>query len=422
VSIGSGVTLTIEPGVTVNLNSYDIQVDGTLTARGSYTDKIIFNGGNIDPNKAAITFMPGSTNWNEQTSSGCIVENANLLNARAIHISDVIGSHHETVYNTSPKINNNSIYDIDITGSPIISNNTITHKISITVGQPKILHNNITNTNFGSFYVMGGAPEISHNTIAGGIEERFYWYPPVDHLISYNSIAGGGIDIDHYGGSVTMLNNNVSGSGFGTAIKVIGIPSIIAGNTIIGKNDIGIYVPNMDSTISGNTISGCTTGILSGKKATIERNAIFNNTESGIKIQAGTCTIRNNAIVNNSIGIYLNSSSSTIIYNNIQDNKQNSIYLSNGSSDVKAILNWWGTTDTQAINQTIYDSKNDFNLGTVNFVPFLTKPNTEAPTLSAPTLTPSPSIPKFSSWIILPLLIIVVISIGLLIYFRKRKR
>jgi len=55
--------------------------------------------------------------------------------------------------------------------------------------------------------------------------------------------------------------------------------------------------------------------------------------------------------------------------------------------------NWWGTTNTQAINQSIYDFKDDFNLGTVNFVPFLTAPNPQAPVFlaPAPTSTPTPS-------------------------------
>ena len=47
VLVNNGVTLTIEPGVTVNLNSYYIMVNGTLTARGTSDDQIRFNGGSI---------------------------------------------------------------------------------------------------------------------------------------------------------------------------------------------------------------------------------------------------------------------------------------------------------------------------------------------------------------------------------------
>ena len=66
-----------------------------------------------------------------------------------------------------------------------------------------------------------------------------------------------------------------------------------------------------------------------------------------------------------------------ITNNNIEDNLQYSLRL--GSTNISATNNWWGATHTQAINQTIYDFKNDFNLGIVNFVPFLNEPNPQAP-------------------------------------------
>jgi hypothetical protein len=84
----------------------------------------------------------------------------------------------------------------------------------------------------------------------------------------------------------------------------------------------------------------------------------------------------------------------TILNNNIYANTNYNIYLA-VSNNVNATNNWWGTTDTQSINQTIYDSKNDFNLGTVNFIPFLTEPNpaavpTQLPVTPIPTKTPTP--------------------------------
>ena len=89
IQINNGVTLTVEAGTVVNLVSYFIQVDGTLNARGSSTNKIYFSNGQI-------TFTQTSTNWNEQTGSGCLIENA-IINETQI-----------SIYN-SPKINNNII-------------------------------------------------------------------------------------------------------------------------------------------------------------------------------------------------------------------------------------------------------------------------------------------------------------------------
>ena len=43
VGIVSGATLTIEPGVTVNIGSFYLEVNGTLNALGTASDQIVFN-------------------------------------------------------------------------------------------------------------------------------------------------------------------------------------------------------------------------------------------------------------------------------------------------------------------------------------------------------------------------------------------
>lgn len=69
--VENGVTLTINAGTTVNLGSYYIMVNGVLTAKGTSISPIVFNGG-------SITFTYSCVGWNEQTQSGCIIENAIL--------------------------------------------------------------------------------------------------------------------------------------------------------------------------------------------------------------------------------------------------------------------------------------------------------------------------------------------------------
>jgi hypothetical protein len=60
------------------------------------------------------------------------------------------------------------------------------------------------------------------------------------------------------------------------------------------------------------------------------------------------------------------------MFNNFYGNQEN-IRLAT-SQNLNATYNWWGTTDVQAINQSIYDFKNDFSLGVVTFIPFLNSP------------------------------------------------
>jgi len=158
--------------------------------------------------------------------------------------------------------------------------------------------------------------------------------------------------------------------------------------------------------ISDNTISGCTTAItFQGISATIERNLIA-NCKLGIDINSNV-QVQNNTIEKNDVGIIIHSPHSIVIYNNLQNNGLN-LNFEDTSSNVNATLNWWGTTDVQAINQSIHDSKNDFNLGTINFVPFLSVLNSQAmPDPDAPIPTtnqsPTPSVQEF------PLIIIVTI-------------
>ncbi len=75
VLVKEGATLTIEPGVTVNLGHNIIQVNGTLKVQGSVTDKIVFT----TENKVIYDrFTPlGGFSFGDE-SSNCIIENAIL--------------------------------------------------------------------------------------------------------------------------------------------------------------------------------------------------------------------------------------------------------------------------------------------------------------------------------------------------------
>lgn len=123
-------------------------------------------------------------------------------------------------------------------------------------------------------------------------------------------------------------------------------------------------------------------------------------------------TIRNNTITDNSNGISLlrqftAPTSPLILYNNIYANTNYNIN-SNVPDDINATFNWWGTTDTEAINQTIHDYYEDFNLGTVDFTPFLSELNPEAPI-----------IPEFST--LIAILSVIVLSTFALFFGGKAR-
>jgi parallel beta-helix repeat protein len=333
VAVNEGVALTIEPGVTVNLGNFYLQVNGTLDAQGTNSDRIIFisSNGNIYP--------PNNINLPSATAE-CTIENAILTKTSILSYSGTV------------KINNCVLEDgagIQAYSSSIISNNYITGGI-----------------------LVRNSSVVSDNTILNGIDA---------------------------GDSYTISGSNITNTNG------------------VGLNN-GIWVMNIGGgtgTISDNIISGgSTAGINLVGSATIERNLITNN-QLGISIRSkdDNSTIQNNTITNNQIGILNPTPMQKIICNNIESNSNYNMQVGTQSS-VNATYNWWGTTDTQAINQTIYDNKNDFNLGTVTFVPFLTEPNPEAPPTS------SPEIPEFSP-IILVQLIMATLAVGVGFKTKKHK-
>jgi hypothetical protein len=310
--VSEGVTLTIEPGVTVNLNSYFIQVNGTLTARGNSSDKIYFNDGSggTDGNGysiAPIMFTPLSTDWNEETGTGCIIEHAVLSSTEITMVS-------------SPKICDSSFTDCLLR-----------------------VHTSWS----GSGYIYSASPIIANNTLDG--EGRS------NGIILYYS-------------STIITQNTITS--YTTGININSDTSVVQGNYITG-NDVGIRV----------------------------------NVHQG----QSSPTIQNNSITGNLDGIYLTRQfsapiSPTIRFNDIYANSNYNIYLNVIPSAIDATYNWWGTTNTTEIGQTIYDSNEDFTLGTVTFEPFLTEPNTDIT-------------PEFTSWIFLSLLL----TVTLLVVVCKRR-
>jgi hypothetical protein len=187
-----------------------------------------------------------------------------------------------------------------------------------------------------------------------------------------------------------------------SAIWIEGGASIISNNSVT-SNSLGIRCgSNNYATISDNIISNCRTGIRIdggyGGAPTIEHNLIINNNGDinsgggGVQVFGSNIRplIRNNTIVRNTVGFsMMYSPTPTIMFNNVYDNNQYSVYVYTGSGAINASYNWWGTTNTAAINQSIRDFKNDFNLGIVDFVPLLNELNPQAPTIPTFTITAS---------------------------------
>jgi parallel beta-helix repeat protein len=371
VAVMSGVTLTVEPGATINLATYYLQINGTLNAKGTSSDKIMFSGGG--GGMGSILFNRLSPSWNEATGKGSILQNAIVNIPIAINIGD-----------TAPKIDSCQINGAIMTGDSE-GGISIIPGIPLRDSAPIITNNVIVESSYSTVMQISTSPIINNNTIKGLIQT--------------------------YGGSSFIRGNTIEG-----AIDAFG-SEYIADNTIIGESDGYGIRTGTSPLIERNTIRNCRDGILlwyNHPNPTIRNNTITN------------CT--NGLSVPGLDDVYPNPQ---VTLNNFIDNSQYNVNLYNherdSSSNINAAYNYWGTTDQQTISQKIHDYKNDFNLGNVTYEPFLTAPNPQAmpnteaslPTAnpsptptSTPSVTPnataaspSPTVPELPWLIILPLFV-----------------
>jgi hypothetical protein len=236
-----------------------------------------------------------------------------------------------------------------------------------------------------------------------------------------------------FGCGIVVRTNNVTISGF-TIISnknVIGLgPNNTLTNNIIELNSTGngfVAISAADSDIissniiegggHGNTLFNGTSGILTDNNMTISNN-IIRDFETGISLTNYSYNQRicKNTFVNNALGLSLLTAPNLFYDNNIENCSEYSLYLGTSGS-VNATYNYWGTTNQTAIGNSIYDSKNDSSLGTVDFKPYLEKPNAQA----LPFPTPSPTTIDFPSTVILPLIILFGVTVAVVLVLRNGK-
>jgi hypothetical protein len=403
VLVPNGVTLTIEAGVTINLRGFYVYVNGTLVAKGSDTNPISFIGGVYGV--GSIIFTQYSTSWSSQSNSGSILE----------YVSAAVN-----ITRSSPRITNCHLGLTNIDGGSSIISNNDAFEIDVFDGSPTISNNNfnvpLENNDLGQINVYGGSPIIQNNFINGTtayMNNGDSRHPMLEQYF----MPSFGILVDGVSANVQVTSNTITYHG--TAGINVMAGNVTLSNNLISYNQVGI---------SDQTFMPAQT--IQNANLAIRDNTIIYNTFSGISNTYASIRLQ-------------------ITYNNIYSNGQYNIYLGSSlsgnslnSNDVDAPNNWWGTSDEQAIKQTFYDFNEDFNLGKVNFVPFLTEPNPNAPAKPMPTPTPSPTSslsptlspnptptpnqePQTYNFVLIigAAIIVIVIGtgLGLLIYFIKRK-
>lgn len=147
-------------------------------------------------------------------------------------------------------------------------------------------------------------------------------------------------------------------------------------NNIFLENDYGIY--QLNSTIN--------------KEYAIHNN-IFINNKHAIFISpyiTSKLSIRNNTIYDNDTGIILGTGFGTqtkdinIDHNCIYDNRVYNL-VSLTKFDYNVDSNWWGTTDSAAIDSLLFDYYDDFKYGKLEYKNFLKQKTSNCKTYTPPT-------------------------------------
>jgi PKD repeat protein len=440
VLVMNGYTLTIEPGVTVKFNGHKaLQVDGELIAIGTSESPITFTS-NVGTNPGDwdyIVFSPTSIDAvydvNGDYVSGSIMKHVIIEYAGGSSLANNNGTLRldaaspYITYTTIRKNANNGIMGFHQPTTLKMTHNTIADNIgtgiyvdaTYTEITDSIIASNISSASSlgGGIRISTGTSLISRNIIRGNIQQYNISAIEIsgssatisDNIITENAIANcnpcWGNKALHIGGNQATVSNNLIAYNFIGGISADAYSLTIVDNIIIHNQ--GIALENLwtgTGTISHNILADNINGVESGalrvgwSTDNINHNSIVRNiaqnsaalvyfgADLGSAISANTFV----GNVNQSAPPGLRSVSiqghPTFNDNNIYNNIGYALYNQSpqGSANLNAENNWWGTSSNSAIQALIYDWFDDSALGIVDYSPFRTTWNPDAP-VSPPT-------------------------------------
>jgi len=195
----------------------------------------------------------------------------------------------------------------------------------------------------------------------------------LDHVVIEHSYFGLQLNSPVLRVSVSQSTiRDVTTCGICTGAHPIEEPVIISDSRFIrcGREAIDTYW-DQNITVQHNVFSENYVAIMSvGSSITIEGNLFINNSRGIGVVEGGTPNITGNEFTQNQgAAIFVTDASPTVTNNNIHDNMFN-FQMEGGSRDVVATNNWWGSADSEVIEDSIHDGRDDPSLGIVDFEPY----------------------------------------------------
>jgi nitrous oxidase accessory protein len=224
-----------------------------------------------------------------------------------------------------------------------------------------------------------------------------------------------------------LTNNNILvSSGYGIYLE--GSQNVVTGNNITdpNKDGYGIFVANNSNTIAKNAIFEKAQGISvsGGSNNIVTANSVANCSSSGLGVEAGTNnTFTMNFVTDCSYGAATGTgaSSNTFYFNDFLDNTQQVLVQSGVSSnwDNGTNGNYWLDYLNRYPNAAKVDDTGVWNTSYV-----IDADNVDNYPLMAPFETTASSSAPFPALIVGVAVgaFVVVIAVGLAVYFRKRKQ
>jgi hypothetical protein len=328
VNVVSGVTLTIEPGVTVKFtDQLGLQIDGTLKAIGKSDSMIVFTTIDFIPNSGSwrkILFNPSSIPYNFLTQTGCIMQYC-IVQYGGSDTYPV--SHAIAISNASPYINH-CIFRKN-RGAMVIS--LVSQSIHVT--DNIFLENEAANSGDVLSYSEGDNDSL---------------------FLNCNLFYKNENDVATFVGN-SLISNNL----FIENNEPNGLLLFLWKKTIFEKNQVIDNVTTNTSVISNYGV--------------MNHNTITRNKIAGFFGTVKNCDSMSVFNYNNISGNIYNGIGHKYEYMNLVVRQQyNSPYMN-------AENNWWGTTIISDIDSLIYDYYDDTTECKVNYTPFLTSVDSIAP-------------------------------------------
>jgi len=246
----------------------------------------------------------------------------------------------------------------------------------------------------------------------------------LNNNLSYNLnvaifVSVGNSGVQHNKISFNTINYNQQGLHIGNGGNNDEGYNVISGNDIKNNIDIGVWLSQDKDSLYNNTIENNGTGVMLYRASAnhIRNNIIKNSPNSGVILteQSSANLVEYNNIIDNYKGVKitfwddsLQSENNHFRYNNLTGNIAESFNLESGPQqsveyntiisaditssfinsqayDLEAYNNYWGTSDTTAIDSIIADKYDNFKWGRVLYKPFAEGPDNSTP-ISPPVL------------------------------------